>query len=345
MKAAIIGTTGYTGQLLLRLLDNHKEITEILPVSSSKAGESLFDSCRGVDYSLLNKLGSSKGKFLSVDEAVKLEPDVVFAALPHLKSAEVCKDFFGKSVVIDLSADFRIKDVDVFLDSYGQAPPRPDLLEKAVYGLSEIYKKEIKTADIIANPGCYPTCAALPLIPVLKNFHLKGPVVMNALSGVSGAGKKAAENLIFSERAENCNAYAPGKAHRHVNEIVINLGDSLEAVDLYFTPHLVPLNRGMFINTFLQLEEKVSNEDIEKVLMEAYKDEPFVRLTGQKIPETYDVRCSNRIDIGWKVEENGLYLFSAIDNLVKGASGQAVQNMNICFGFDETEGLQVHGNV
>ncbi|MBN2653472.1 MAG: N-acetyl-gamma-glutamyl-phosphate reductase [Spirochaetales bacterium] len=345
MKAAIIGTTGYTGQLLLRLLDNHSDVTEIIPVSSSKPGESLFDSCRGVDSSLIRKLGATNGKFVSVDEAERMSPDVVFAALPHLKSAEVCGGFFDKSVVIDLSADFRIKDEAKFFQSYNQAPPRPDLLQKAVYGLCEIYKEEIKSADLIANPGCYPTCTSLPLIPILKKFHLAGPVVVNALSGISGAGKKASMDLIFSERTENCNAYLPGKLHRHTNEIIQNLEGSLADVDLFFTPHLVPLKRGMFVSTFIQLTQEISSADIQSILTDAYADQPFVRLVGEKVPETYDVRCSNRIDIGWKVFGNSLYLFSAIDNLVKGASGQAVQNMNIRFGLEETAGLSLHGNV
>ncbi|MBI9102516.1 MAG: N-acetyl-gamma-glutamyl-phosphate reductase [Spirochaetales bacterium] len=343
MKAAILGTTGYTGMLLLRLLAGHPEITSILPVSSSKPGEPLVDSDPGLGKALKAKI--SDGKYVSLDTAVAAKPDVVFAALPHLASADICKPFFGNTVVIDLSADFRIKDPALFEAAYDVAPPRPDLLEQAVFGLCEVYRKEVKTADLIANPGCYPTATLLPLLPVLKEFKPEGKIVVNAMSGISGAGRKANMNLIFSQRTENCGAYNPGRIHRHTLEIEKEAKLVSPASKLLFTPHLVPLKRGMAVTTAFDTRDEVSKAHIEELLIDAYKDEPFICLNSKRLPETADVRGSNRCDIGWHTEGNTIYLFSAIDNLVKGASGQAVQNMNIRFGFDETAGLSLAGQV
>ena len=207
MKAAILGTTGYTGMLLLRLLTAHPRIDSIFPVSSSNPGQSIGDSDPGLGKSLAEKV--PRGTYVSLEEAAAAKPDVVFAALPHLASADICKPFFGNTVVIDLSADFRIKDPGLFETAYGTPPPRPDLLEQAVFGLCEIYREEIKTADLIANPGCYPTATLLPLIPVLKNFTPEGKIIVNALSGISGAGRKAAMNLIFSGRTEKLRRLCP----------------------------------------------------------------------------------------------------------------------------------------
>lgn len=353
MKAAILGTTGYTGMLLLRLLSGHPKIDTILPVSSSKPGSSLLETDPGLGKVLAKKVPG--GKYISLDEAVQAGPEVVFAALPHLASAEICAPFFGKpgsepggksgAVVIDLSADFRLKDPAVFEAAYGQAPPRRDLLEQAVFGLCEVYREDIKTAGLIANPGCYPTATLLPLLPVLKAFPHRGKIIVNALSGVSGAGKKADMNLIFSRRTENCNAYNPGRKHRHTLEIEQEAQKAGAGADILFTPHLVPLKRGMAVTTVVELEKEASPAQVEDCLAAAYKDEPFVVLSPGRIPETADVRGSNRCDISWHIEGKTVMLFSVIDNLVKGASGQAVQNMNIRFGFEETAGLSLAGQV
>ena len=352
MKAAILGTTGYTGLILLRLLGDHPGITSLLPVSSSVAGVPVTEIDRRLAPDLLDKCRVEGGKMLTVEEAAAVKPDVVFAALPHLKSARICEPFFGKSVVIDLSADFRIKDPKVFEKAYGQPPPRPDLLDEAVYGLCETDPGSIKKADLIANPGCYPTAALLPLIPLLQKGVIRGKAHITALSGISGAGKKVKENLLFCERTENCGPYSPGKTHRHCWEIQQEIGRNLPdppAADMeteaLFTPHLVPLKRGMSVTTSVTLTGGIAAGDVEYILAAAYRDTPFVEVRSGSLPQTADVRGSNRCDIGWHTEGDTLLLFSCIDNLMKGASGQAVQNMNIRFGFDETAGLPLHGEL
>ena len=351
MKATVLGSTGYTGMVLLRLLAGHPEVDAIIPVSSSRAGNHLLDFDAGLGKGpsrytgILEKTAETNGKMVTVEEAEKHSSDVVFSALPHLASAEVCRPFFGKSVVIDLSADFRITDSGTFEKAYGTVPPRPDLLKDRVYGLCEWYKEEIKRGDIIANPGCYPTAALLPLLPLAEKGLISGTLITNALSGISGAGKKTKPNLIFCERTENTCAYAPGKTHRHTLEILQEIEAKNSSLDLFFTPHLVPLKRGMAVTTVGELKPGTTPEDVEKCMDTAYAETPFVDIRKNRIPETRDVWGSNRCDIGWHIEENRIFLFSVIDNLMKGASGQAVQNMNIRLGFDETAGLPLHGKV
>ncbi|MDC7240273.1 MAG: N-acetyl-gamma-glutamyl-phosphate reductase [Spirochaetales bacterium] len=344
MKAAVLGATGYTGQILLRQLSCHPEVDQIIAVSSSIAGTSVLASDIGLHPSINDKMTLTGGKYISVDEAAALNPEVVFSALPHLASAEVCGPFFGKSVVIDLSADFRIEDPLLFEEAYGEKPPREDLLPQAVYGLSEVYSDEIKKTDIIANPGCYPTASLLPLYPLLKKGLIEKNIMINALSGISGAGKKAKIGNLLVERSENICAYSPGTSHRHAQEIskeAARAGDS----SILFVPHLVPMKRGMAITTSCTLKEEVSNDVLSTLYEEFYGKSGFVKMVYPAIPETKEVWGSNRCDISWHMEGKSLILFSVIDNLIKGASGQAIQNMNIRFGFDETAGLNLHGEI
>ena len=302
----------------------------------------------GMHTSISEKCAHSGGKLITIDEAAAAKPDVIFSALPHLKSAVLCTPFLENGVVIDLSADFRIRDSRVFEIAYGKPRPAPEYQEKAVYGLCEIYGKEVETADLIANPGCYPTATLLPLVPLLKEGVLEGKIIVNALSGISGAGKKAKENLIFCSRTENVNAYSPGTSHRHCQEIQQEVDAALSdrgTNSVSFTPHLVPIKRGMAVTTAATLKAGTGAEKVSELLVKAYENSPFIKLRGGAIPETGDVWGSNRCDIGWHVEGDNLLLFSVIDNLMKGASGQAVQNMNIRFGFDETCGLPLHGEL
>lgn len=302
----------------------------------------------GLHNSSLEKINRSGGKLVNVNAIAPLAPDVVFAALPHLMSGKMCEEYFGNAVVVDLSADFRIRNAEDFCTAYGENPPCPDYQGSAVYGLSEVYRSSIREADIIANPGCYPTATLLPLIPFLKAGYVQGPVVINALSGISGAGKKAKENLLFSERTENAGAYAPGKSHRHAVEIQqeINCFNSSPAtIDAFFTPHLVPLKRGMVVTTAFTASRELDASVLDEMLNRSYENDVFIKCTGERIPQSRDVWGSNRCDIGRHAEGRTVFLFSAIDNLVKGASGQAVQNMNIRFGFDETAGLPVTGEL
>lgn len=339
MKAAILGVTGFTGAGLLRLLGNHPNIDSVIPCSSSKPGEDLLSIDNGLGK-CYPKANITNGKLVSPAEALELKPDVVFAALPHLKSAEIAAPFLNDSVVIDLSADFRIKDPELFFKAYGQQPPRVDLLQMAVYGLTDIYKEEVKKAQLIANPGCYPTCSLLPLIPIIKKYTLDSTIVVNALSGVSGAGRKADLNLIYCRRSENMNAYLPGKSHRHVTEIEKELHAFNANADLLFTPHLVPVRVGMIATTALKLKEKISAAAISDALEAQYSNSHFVKLIGENLPESANVLGTNRCDIGFRVvDDHQLMLFSTIDNLIKGASGQAIHNMNVRFSLDEAAGL------
>jgi N-acetyl-gamma-glutamyl-phosphate reductase len=346
MKIAVLGATGYTGQILLRLLGLHPEVREIWPVSSSQPGLPLLEMDRGLGDSLLNKTTKAGGKLVSIDLAEEQALDCVFAALPHLKSAEVCEPFFGKSVVIDLSADFRISNPDIFFQAYGQAPPKLDLLSKAVYGLSEWMEEAIRTADLIANPGCYPTATLIPLLPLISEGLIEGDVIVNALSGITGAGKKAKENLLFTERTENVQAYSIGQQHRHTQEIQQEIDRWSKAIhpEIYFSPHLVPIKQGMAVTTTARLTRDLSAQELDTIYEKAYRNRPWVRKTPD-IPDTSQVRGTNRCDFSVHTEGRRIFLTSVIDNLYKGASGQAVQNMNIRFGFSETLGLPDHGDL
>lgn len=340
MKAAVIGATGYTGMVLLRILEAHPEITQIIAVSSSKPGEPVSSEDPGLG-TLSAKYNDTEGKFATVEETALLKPDVVFAALPHLASATVCGPFFGKAVVIDLSADFRIKDRAVFAQAYGQEPPRPDLLDQAVYGLAEWHTEAIRKADLIANPGCYTTCSLLPLLPLYRAGILSSRPVINALSGISGAGKKAEMKYLLTERAESVQLYSPGRKHRHTQEIETELRFADPGVQVLFNPHLVPMKRGMEATIVVDLKPGKTLADAERAWSEAYTGRPFARYVGTRIPASAEVWGSNRCDWSACQEGGTLILSSVLDNLVKGASGQAVQNMNLRFGFPETLGLSV----
>ena len=352
MKAAVLGATGYTGLVLLRLLGQHPDVSAILAVSSSQPGEPVRTVDPGLSPAVEQKMAGSGGKLLPIADAVKAaearDLDVVFSALPHLKSAEVCSPFYGRSVVIDLSADFRFRDAEAFRKAYGSLPPRPDLLSRAVFGLAEWYGDAIRTADIIANPGCYPTCTLLPLLPLAREGLLTGTIIVNAISGISGAGKKERTDLLYCERTENACAYNPGTAHRHAPEIEKELVAAGGALSLLFAPHLAPLKRGMCATTVAELArtpDEAGPGSIRGIYEKYYGGRPFIGLAGSRIPQTREVWGSNRCDIGWRLEGGRVMLFSTIDNLVKGASGQAVQNMNIRFGLEEAAGLSAGGEL
>jgi len=349
MKAAVLGATGYTGGILLRLLSAHPDVTDIMAVSSSQAGERVRTVDPGLSPAIEEKMSQHGGKLATVDEAVKAASagklDVVFSGLPHLKSAEVCAPLLGKTVVIDLSADFRLKDPAVFAKAYGTAMPRPDLRDRAVYGLAEWHAEQIRSADIIAVPGCYPTATLLPVLPLAKAGIVRGTVIVNAISGISGAGRKERIDLLYVERSENANAYSPGTSHRHASEIAQEMDAANEELSLLFTPHMAPMRRGMAVTTVIELAVGDASRAVKDAYQAAYGSRPFISLAGDRIPETRDVWGSNRCDIGWKIEGKHLMLFSVIDNLVKGASGQAVQDMNIRFGINECAGLPSGGEL
>jgi N-acetyl-gamma-glutamyl-phosphate reductase len=351
MIAAVLGVTGYTGQLLARLLIAHPEVSRLLPCSSSRAGDSLAT----VDAGLGGAAAKAGDRLLSLEQAVAGKPDVVFSALPHLESARLCAPFFGRAVVIDLSADFRLRDAESFRRAYGEPPARPDLLPGAVYGLAEWHTEAIRGSDLIANPGCYPTATLLPLLPLLREGIVQGEFHVAAFSGISGAGRKVKAEYLYCERAENAGAYNPGKSHRHVCEIDEQLRQVSASCSVLFIPHLAPMRKGMCVSTVASLSPQaraLAASDpqalaarVDEAYRRAYGGRPFIGLRRGELPATAEVRGSNRCDIGWRREGDSLLLFSAIDNLLKGASGQAVQDMNLRFGLEETAGLPLASEV
>lgn len=376
MNVAILGATGYTGALLLRILSSHPEVESIIAVSSSQPGEEVGG--RALSREARKRLALTKGRYVTYEEALDLRPEAVFSALPHLKSAELCEPFLTDSVVIDLSADFRHKDTALFERAYGSPPPRTELLGQAVYGLTEHYREQLRTTQLIGTPGCYPTCSLLPLLPLASHGLLEGTVIINAMSGISGAGRKKKENLLFSERTENVNAYSPGTAHRHLYEIeeqlrshgafggtggsgtgaapaagaglgsgTGNLGRDWNhgPAPILFTPHLVPIKQGMAATITVPVSSAAAAEEAIELLHRRYETEPFVEVLKDRVPETIEVRGTNRALISYRKESGYLMLFSVIDNLWKGASGQAVQNFNVRFGFDERAGLRLDAEV
>ncbi|MFN2312470.1 MAG: N-acetyl-gamma-glutamyl-phosphate reductase [Spirochaetia bacterium] len=345
MKVCVLGATGYAGASLLRILAEHSEIDEILAVSGSVQGTKVLDHDPALTPRIVEKMQPTNARFVDTKYAAGADCDAVFSALPHLESAKICEPFFGHSVVLDLSADLRIQDPARFEASYATAPPRPDLLDTAVYGLSEIYHEQIKSADIIAVPGCYPTATLLPLIPPAAAGLVRGTAVVNGLSGISGAGRKAKTELLYVERTENLAPYLPGATHRHWGEIKQGLDRSGTELDLVFTPHMVPLKQGMLITTVIDLSPGSSADAVRNILEQTYAGSPCVQLLSHRLPETRMVRGTNRCVIALQEDRGRLMLFSAIDNLMKGAAGQAVQNMNIRFGFPETCGLPLSGDV
>jgi N-acetyl-gamma-glutamyl-phosphate reductase len=343
MKTAILGTTGYTGMLLARLLVEHPDVEQVLPVSSSKVGQKLSEVDPGFQDPNAKILDG--GNLQSFEAAQEQNPDVVFSALPHLESARLCAPFLGKSVIIDLSADFRLKSIETFQAAYGSPPPRADLLEQAVYGLTEWHREAVRSSDLIANPGCYPTSVLLPLLPIARADLIGGEIHVSSITGISGAGRKVKAEYLFCERSENASAYAPGKRHRHVSEMEEQLRAETPEASVLFVPHLVPLRKGMTSTIMVPLSRKVTEDKVAELFASAYDQAPYIGLRGESIPQTAEVRGSNRCDIGWQIEGGTLMLFAVLDNLMKGASGQAVQNMNVRMGFSETSGLSLSGEI
>ncbi|HEX5398797.1 MAG TPA: N-acetyl-gamma-glutamyl-phosphate reductase [Verrucomicrobiae bacterium] len=348
-KVAIIGASGYSGEELVRLLLHHPHAELAAVTSRQYAGLTLAQ--------VFPKFASHpKSKSLHfVDPNAELlakQADVVFLALPHGVAAEYAVPLLNAgSVVIDLSADFRLKSAEIYKEFYAHDHPAPELLKKSVYGLPEVYRDEIKKSLLIASPGCYPTSILLPIIPLLKAGLVKPTgIIADSLSGVSGAGRKAEMDYLFCECNESVRPYGLPK-HRHLSEIEEQLSLASGAkVTMQFTPHLIPVNRGILTTLYLAPEEHFSTEAEMKALNEkvsacydkAYGQEPFVRLlAGKALPDTKNVVGMNVCEIAWRLDPRTgrLIVMSAEDNLVKGASGQAVQSMNIVCGWPEPAGL------
>lgn len=338
IKVSVLGATGYAGVELVRLLCSHKEVEITNLVSKSFAGKKLseiYPNFSGVlDIELTD---------LDIKKVVK-ESDVVFTALPHGASKEVIPELFKSQVkVIDLSGDFRYDDIKVYEKWYGEPHSSPEVLEESVYGLCELHREKIKNASLIGNPGCYTTCSILGAAPLLKNNIIdEDSIIIDAKSGVTGAGRSTNLDYSFCECTENMKAYKIA-THRHTSEIEQELLKfASKDIMVSFTPHLVPLKRGILATIYANLTKDVTDEEIYEFYKEFYKGEQFVRIYEPgKLPETNHVAGSNFVDIGFKVDKRlkRVIVTSAIDNIVKGAAGQAVQNMNIMFGFNENEGL------
>ena len=338
-KIGVVGATGYTGEELLRLLLHHPEVEVTALTSQKYAGVSIDQ----VFPSLMKQL-QLKCEELAIDQISK-KTDFIFTAVPHKTAMETVPLFYrqGKKVV-DLSADFRFKDAGVY-ERWYQKHTSADLLPESVYGLPELHREKIRTSKIVGNPGCYPTGALIGLIPLVKKGMISlENIVIDSKSGVSGAGRDVVLDSLFCEVNEGVKAYKIFE-HRHLPEIEQELSEMAQKiVAVTFVPHLIPMDRGILTTIYLVLIKKWKTEEVLNAFQEHYQKEPFIRIYPKgKLPNTKNVRGSNFCDIGVKVNESDgrTVIVTAIDNLVKGASGEAVQNMNIMLGYPETMGLDV----
>ena len=335
VKVSIVGASGYVGEELVRLLLRHPHAQIVGLSSRQNAGRTLAE----VFPRYAHLSGARELQFAAQPND---DAEIVFLALPHGVAAAFARAALdaGKRV-IDLSADFRTKDPAVYREFYGTEHPAPDLLGGAVYGLPEFRRDAIRDAKLVACPGCYPTSVLIPVLPLLQRRLVRpDEIIVNSLTGVSGAGRKAEVPYLFAECNESVRAYSVPK-HRHLSEIEQELSDAAAAkVTIQFTPHLVPVTRGILTTTYLV--PLASADEIGSALQEQYAHEPFVRLLGgDALPDTKNVVGTNVIEIAWRLDPRTgrLIVISAEDNIVKGASGQAVQCLNIMRGFAETAGL------
>ncbi len=343
IKTGIIGASGYTGQELYRILSSHPEVTINVITSRTYAGQPL-GNIYGNLYSN-NQKQSNAAVFsnATIQEAAE-ECDVLFLALPHgLASHQVTPELLKKTYIIDLGADYRLKSQEIYETWYKTEHGSPELLPNAVYGLCEWFREEIKQTKIVANPGCYTTCSILTLAPLVKEGVIDpATIIIDAKSGVSGAGRAAKTGSLYAESNESVKAYGVA-SHRHTPEIEEQLSILSDSdITINFTPHLIPMNRGILVTAYASPKPGVTAQHIKDAYYAAYNDEYFVRLLPEGVfPETRWVKGSNFCDIGFTLDArtNRLIMGGAIDNLVKGASGQAVQNMNIMFNLKEETGI------
>jgi len=337
IDVGILGATGYTGAILVSILKKHKEVNNIKLGSHSYVGEKFSDVYKAFkDIEDGECLESDMNKFAD-------ECDVVFMALPHgVASKVVTKDILSKTKIIDLGADFRLSDVNTYEQWYKTKHFGSDILKESVYGLCEIERENIKNTRLLANPGCYTTCSILSLYPLIKEELIDvSTIIIDAKSGVSGAGRKSSTTSLYCECNEAIKAYGVG-THRHTPEIEEQLSKYGIDITLSFTPHLVPMNKGILTTIYANVKDGVNENDIKNAYEKYYKDEHFIRLReAGDLPVTNYVKGTNIFDTGFVLDKrvNRVIISSVIDNLMKGASSQAVQNMNIMFGFDESEGI------
>lgn len=338
IKAGIIGATGYAGGELVRLLLGHKDV-EIKWYGS----RSYIDKKYSEVYQNMFQIVDDRCMDDNMEELAG-QVDVIFTATPQgFCAGLVTEEILSKVKIIDLSADFRIKDIDIYEEWYKIEHKSPQFIGEAVYGLCEINREKVRGARLIANPGCYPTCSTLSVYPLLKEGLIDGStIIIDAKSGTSGAGRGAKVDNLYCEVNENIKAYGVA-SHRHTPEIEEQLGYAAgQEIRINFTPHLVPMNRGILITAYASLKKEVSYEEVKAVYDKYYEKEQFVRVLEKDVcPQTKWVEGSNYVDVNFKIDPrtNRIIMMGAMDNLVKGAAGQAVQNMNLMFGLPENEGL------
>lgn len=336
IRAGVLGASGYTGADLVRLAACHPRIELATLTANSHAGKSMgevFPHLAGLDLPLLEK----------VEDTDWTDLDVVFCGLPHGTTQEIIAGLPEAVRVVDMSADFRLRNVDTYAEWYGHEHLAPELQKQAVYGLTEQYRADIASARLVACPGCYPTAALLLLMPLLKAGAISPErLIIDAKSGVSGAGRGLKQNTLFCEAGEGLSPYGIA-SHRHAPEIEQELSVAAGAdVAITFTPHLIPMSRGELLTVYADLPQGGSVQAVRSCLQDAYADEPFVRLAAETVPSTQQVRGSNFCVLGVYEDRvpGRVILISTLDNLVKGSSGQALQNMNAMFGLAETTALE-----
>lgn len=340
IKVGIIGATGYAGSELVRILLGHKDV-EIKWYGSRSYIDKKYASIYQNFFQLVDANCMDDNMEVLADQV-----DVIFTATPQgLCASLVNEEILSKVKIIDLSADFRIKDVKVYEEWYKLEHKSPQFIEEAVYGLCEINREDVKKARLVANPGCYTTCSILTCYPLVKEGIIDpNTIIVDAKSGTSGAGRGAKVDNLFCEVNENMKAYGVA-THRHTPEIEEQLGYACgEKITINFTPHLVPMNRGILATAYASLKKDVTYEEVKAIYDKYYADEKFVRVLEKDVcPQTKWVEGSNYVDVNFKVDPrtNRIIMMGAIDNLVKGAAGQAVQNMNLMFGLKESEGLEL----
>jgi len=338
IKASVLGATGYAGIELIRILYGHPQVELTHLVSNSFAGQmlsSVYPNFKGFSDKICSELDI---------EQIAADSDVIFTALPHGTSDEVIPALYEKGKkIIDLSGDFRYNSVEIYEKWYKTKHAHPELLAKSVYGLPELHRRKIKESSLIGNPGCYTTCAILGLAPLVKNGIIDtDSIIIDAKSGASGAGRSLSPDLHFCEAHENIKAYKVA-THRHTSEIEQELGVLAgKELTISFTPHLLPIKRGILSTMYATLTGEYSFEDVYSLYSDFYKGEPFIVLHQEdSLPQVKYVNGSNMCHIGFVIDKRvrRIIVVSALDNLIKGAGGQAVQNMNILFGLEETTGL------
>jgi N-acetyl-gamma-glutamyl-phosphate reductase len=337
IRAAIVGASGYSGAELLRILLRHPSIVVGDLYANTSAGKKVSDL-----YPQFR--GMTDATYGTFDAGSASAHDVVFVALPSGEAMHLVPELLQRGTrIIDLGGDFRLQDVALYSTYYKREHKAVTILPRVVYGFPEWHADKIRSARMLSNPGCYPTSAVLPLAPLIKEGLIEPTgIVVNSLSGVSGAGRSSSVEMSFAEVNESVKAYKVG-THQHIPEMQTALSDlSGRSVTVTFVPHLIPITRGIYTSIYALPAKPLSDDVIRGAFDKAYGAAPFVRVLGPAVPEIRSVNYTNCIDIGWKLyPENGhLMVFSTIDNLMKGAAGQAVQSMNLMFGFSETEGLR-----